>query len=212
MLELYWGPGSIALASMIALNDAGAEHRLRRIDFAREEQKSAEYLAINPKARVPTLVTPQGRLTETPAILAFIAQTHPDTRLAPTNAWDFAKMQELNAYLCATLHVAHAHRMRGPRWADDPAAWEAMKHKVPQSVGECFAYIEAHALTGPYAMGEQYTVADPYLFTVSRWMEADSLDPARYPKVTAHREMMASRESAWKALAEYEAPEAATGA
>ena len=211
MWELYWGPGSVALASMIALNDAGAEHRRRRIEFARDEQKGSAYLAINPKGRVPTLATPQGRLTETPAILAYIAQSHPDARLAPTNAWDFAKMQEFNAYLCATLHVAHAHRMRGPRWADDPAAWEAMKRKVPQSVGECFAYVEQHAFAGPYVMGEQYTVADPYLFTVSRWIEADGLDPARYPKVTAHREMMAGRESVRKALAEYDAPQLAAG-
>src|SRR5690606_1818104 len=123
------------------------------------------------------------------------------------NAWDFARMQEFNAYVCATLHVAHAHRMRGPRWADDPVAWEAMKRKVPQSVGECFDHVERHAFAGPFVMGEQYTVADPYLFTVSGWIEADGLDPARYPKVKAHREMMAKRDSVRKALAEYEAPQ-----
>lgn len=206
MLELYWAPNTISLASMIALNDAGAEHRLSRIDFATEEQKGAAYTAINPKARVPTLVTPRGRLTETPAILAFIAQTHPDARLAPADPFAFAQMQAVNCYLCATLHVAHAHRMRGHRWADDPAAWEAMKKKVPQSVGDCFAYVENHTLAGPFVMGEQYTVADPYLYTVSRWMEADSLDPGRFPKVKAHREMMAERESARKALAAHDAP------
>lgn len=202
MLELYWAPGTVALASMIALNDAGAEHRLRRVDFSRDEQKGPDYAAINPKARVPTLVTPQGRLTETPAILAWIAQAQPDARLAPSDPWGFAKMQEFNCFLCATLHVAHAHRMRGHRWADDPAAWEAMKRKVPESVGASFTYVEEHAFIGPWVMGEQYTVADPYLFTVSRWMESDSLDPARYPKVQAHRDAMAGRESVRKALTE----------
>lgn len=206
MLELYWAPGTISLASMIALNDAGGEHRLTRVDFAAEEQKGAAYTTINPKARVPTLVTPQGYLTETPAILAFIADTHPDARLAPTDPFLFAQMQAFNCYLCATLHVAHAHRMRGHRWADDPAAWEAMKKKVPQSVGDCFAYVENHALAGPFVMGEHYTVADAYLYTVSRWMEADSLDPSRFPKVKAHREMMAGRASARKALAAHDAP------
>ena len=209
MLELYWAPNTISLASMIALNDAGAEHRLSRVDFAAEEQRGAAYTAINPKARVPTLVTPQGRLTETPAILAFIADTHPDARLAPTGPFAFAQMQAFNCYLCATLHVAHAHRMRGHRWADDPAAWEAMKKKVPQSVGDCFAYVENHALAGPFVMGEHYTVADPYLYTVSRWMEADGLDPSRFPKVRAHREMMATRPSVQKALADHDAPAAA---
>lgn len=206
MWELYWGPGSIALASMIALNDAGAEHRLRRVEFARDEQKGEAYLAINPKGRVPTLVTPQGRLTETPAILAYIAQSYPDARLAPTNAWDFARMQEFNAYLCSTLHVAHAHGVRGHRWADEPEAWEAMKRKIPDSVGACFDHVERHALAGPFVMGEQYTVADPYLFTVAGWIERDGLSPFRFPKVMAHREMMAERDAVKRALAEYLAP------
>ncbi|HEX6103000.1 MAG TPA: glutathione S-transferase [Alphaproteobacteria bacterium] len=201
MLELYYAPASIALASMIALNDAGAPHRLRRVDFAADEQKGAAYTAMNPKARVPTLVTPQGPLTETPAILAFIAQTHPRAQLAPTDPFGFARMQAFNCYLCATLHVAHAHRMRGHRWSDDPAAWEAMRRFVPRSVGACWDYVEAHAFAGPFVMGERYTVADPYLFTVSRWMEDDGIDPARYPKVTAHRSAMAERPSVREALA-----------
>ena len=201
MLELYYSPGSIALASMIALSDAGVPHRLHRVDFSSEEQKGAAYRAINPKARVPTLVTRHGPLTETPAILAFIAQTHPEAGVAPTEPFAFAKMQEFNCYLCATLHVAHAHRMRGHRWSDDPAAWEAMRRFVPQSVGACWDYVEGHAFAGPYVMGEQYTVADPYLFTASRWMEADSIDPARYPKVVGHRAAMAARASVRDALA-----------
>jgi glutathione S-transferase len=189
---------------MIALNEAGAEHRLHRIDFARDEQKGAAYAAVNPKGRVPTLVTPEGLLTETPAILAYIAQTHPEARLAPSDPFGFARVQEFNCYICATLHVAHAHRMRGHRWADDPAAWEAMRRFVPQSVGACFAHIEEHALAEPFVMGRQYTVADPYLFAVARWMEADSLDPARFPKVAAHRAMMADRPAVRQALGVFE--------
>jgi glutathione S-transferase len=204
MLELYYAPGTIALASMIALNDAGVRHRLHRVDFAAEEQKGAAYMALNPKARVPTLVTPHGPLTETPAILAFIAQTQPEAGLAPTDPFTFAKMQEFNCYLCATLHVAHAHRMRGHRWSDDPAAWEAMRRFVPQSVGACWDYVERHAFAGPYVMGERYTVADPYLFTVSRWMEADSIDPAGYPRLAAHRAAMAGRAGVREALEVFE--------
>ena len=85
------------------------------------------------------------------------------------------------SYLCATVHVAHAHRARGYRWADEPAAFEAMKKKVPQSVGACFALIERRMLRGPWVMGEAYTIADPYLFTLARWMEVDGVDPQRLP-------------------------------
>ena len=142
MLTFYYSPGSCALASHIALEEAGAPFTLRRIDFSRAEQKSPAYLAINPKARVPAIVTPRGVLTETPAMLAFIAQSFPDARLAPLDdPFAFAQLQAFNVYLCSPVHVAHAHRMRGYRWADDPAAPLAMQKKVPQSVGQCYALI-----------------------------------------------------------------------
>src|SRR5580704_19743482 len=83
MMKLYYAAHTCALASHIALEDAGAEYSTVRINFATEEQRKPEYLAINPKARVPSLVTERGILTETPAMLAFIAQSFPKARLAP---------------------------------------------------------------------------------------------------------------------------------
>lgn len=202
MIDFYYAPETCALATHIAMRDAGMEFRLHRIDFGTEEQKGADYIRINPKARVPAMVTPEGILTETPAMLAYVAQTHPEAGLAPIgDPWAFAQVQSFNCYICATLHVAHAHRMRGHRWADEPEAWEAMQRKVPDSVGACFAYIEEHAFAGPFVMGADYTIADPYLFTLARWMEADGVDPARFPKVAGHREMMAGRPNVIAALA-----------
>jgi glutathione S-transferase len=140
-------------------------------------------------------------LTETPAILAYIAQTHAAAKLAPLDdLFAFAELQAFVNYLCSTVHVAHAHRMRGYRWADDPAAHEAMKKKVPQSVGACFDLIERKMFKGPWAMGEAYTVADPYLFTLARWMEVDSVDPSAYPRVLDHRDRMAERPAVQRAL------------
>ncbi len=201
MLDFYYAPGTCALASHIALEDAGAEYRLHRIDFSKEEQRDAEYLAINPKGRVPALVTERGVLTETPAILAYVAQSHPAVQLAPLHdPFAFGQVQAFNSYLCSTLHVAHAHRMRGHRWADDPVAIEAMQRKVPDSVSACFAYIEEQALVGPFVMGEDYSIVDPYLFTVAQWLERDGVDPAAFPKVVAHREMMRQRKTVQSAL------------
>jgi glutathione S-transferase len=203
MLTFYYSPGSCALASHIALEEAGAPFTLRRIDFSRAEQKSPAYLAINPKARVPAIVTPRGVLTETPAMLAFIAQSFPDARLAPLDdPFAFAQLQAFNVYLCSTVHVAHAHRMRGYRWADDPAAHLAMQKKVPQSVGECYALIEQKMLKGPWVMGEQYTIADPYLYTLAQWLEADGVDAATIPRVADHRARMKERPAVKKAIAD----------
>ena len=203
MFTLYYAPGTCALASHIALIDAGAPYQLKRVDFAKNEQKSADYAAVNPKARVPALATARGILTETPAILAFIAQSFPEKRLAPLDdAFAFAELQAFNAYLCATVHVAHAHRGRGYRWADQPSSFEDMKRKVPQSVGACFEIIETTMLRGPFVMGEAYSIADAYLFTLSQWLEADGVNLSPIPRVVGHRARMRERPSVKRALEE----------
>lgn len=145
MMTLFYACDTCALATHVALLDAGAEYDLRRIDFSRQEQTSPDYLKINPKGRVPALVTPRGILTETPAMLAFVAQSYPEAGLAPLgDAFAFAELQAFNSFLCSSLHVAHAHRMRGHRWvdADDTASIQAMRRMVPESVGGCYDLIE----------------------------------------------------------------------
>ena len=107
--------------------------------------------------------------------------------------------------MCSTVHVAHAHRMRAYRWADDPAAIKAMQRKVPESVGACYEQIKNDLLAGPWVLGETYSICDPYLFTVAQWMEDDGVDPAKYPKVHGHRTRMAARAGVKRALAEEEA-------
>jgi len=203
MLTLYYAARTCSLASHIALLDAGATYELQRIDFGRTEQRSLAYLEINPKARVPAMATPRGVLTETPAILVFIAQSFPKARLAPMDdPFAFAELQSFNSYLCSTLHVAHAHRMRGNRWADDAASFADMQRKVPQSVGACYELIENRMLRGPWVMGESYTIADPYLFTLAQWLEDDGVNPARIPRVMAHRSRMAERVNVKRAITE----------
>ena len=200
MIKIYFSPGSCSLASYIALEEAGADYSAERINFAIDQQKSPEYLAINPKARVPAMITDRGVLTETPAILAYIAQSYPKARLAPLDdPFAFAQLQAFNSYLCSTVHVAHAHKGRGTRWADDPAAIAEMKRKVPESMSAAFDLVENH-LQGAWAMGDDYTVSDPYLFTLSGWMEGDNLDLSRYPKVMDHRRRMMERPAVRKVV------------
>jgi glutathione S-transferase len=202
MLKLFYAPHTCALASHIALEEAGADYEIMRIDFRSNEQRKPEYLAVNPKGRVPALVTERGILTETPAILAFVAQSFPKARLAPLeDPFAFASVQAFNSYLCSTVHVAHAHRMRGHRWVDDPAAIKEMQRKVPQTVGECFALIEREMLVGPWVMGTAYTICDPYLFTLAQWLDGDGVDIARFPKVRDHHQRMAERPAVRKAIA-----------
>ena len=204
MLKLFYAVGTCALASHIALEEAGAEYEAIRLNFGTEDQRKPEYLKINPKGRVPALITDKGILTETPAILAYIAQVFPKANLAPLgDPFAFARAQSFNSYLCSTAHINHAHLGRGYRWADEPSSIEDMKRKVPQTVGDSFGLMEKEMVAGPWVMGKDYTICDPYLFTVAKWLERDSVDIARFPKVHEHHKMMAARPAVKKVLAEH---------
>jgi glutathione S-transferase len=205
MLNLFIGSiGACSLASHIALEEADADYTVTRLDFSKGEQKSADYLMVNPKARVPALVTDKGTLTETPAILLYIAQTHPKANLAPlSDPFAIAQIQSFNSYLCATVHPNHAHKMRGYRWSDDAAVIDAMKIKVPQNMTECFALIQDDYFKGPWVMGKDYSIADAYLYTLLTWLEGDGVDPAKFPKLIDYRNHMEQRPAVKKVRATY---------
>jgi glutathione S-transferase len=204
IVKLYYTPNTIALAPHIALIEAGIDFEAVRIDFSAGQQRSPDYLKLNPKGRVPMLVTERGILTETPAILSFIAHVKPAAQLAPVDdPFAFAQIQSFNSYLCSTVHVAHAHSIRGYRWADDEAAIMAMRRKVPQAMIDCFDVIETRMFTGPWVTGNAFTISDPYLFTITRWLELDGVDVGRFPKVSEHLERMNGRLSVQKAMVDH---------
>ena len=203
MLKLYFAPGTCALATHIALAEAGADYTAERIDFKTNQQQSPEYLAINPKGRVPALVTDRGVLTENVAMLAYIAQTFPKAKLAPIDdPYAFAEVQAINSYLSSTVHVAHSHKGRGYRWATEESSFADMKKTLPKSMGAVFGLLEQKMLRGPWMMGETYTICDPYLFTLTGWLEGDGVDIATLPKVADHFKRMKDRPAVQKALAE----------
>jgi glutathione S-transferase len=202
LLTLYYAPGTCALATHIALEEAGADYVGRRIDFSKAEQRSPEYLKINPKGRVPALVCPRGVLTETPALLAYIAQSFPAARLAPLDdPFAFAELQAFASFLCSTVHVAHAHRPRGSRWADEPSSLEDMKRKATGNMRDCFRLIADRLFRGPWAMGEAYSLIDPYLFTIAGWLAGDGVEIDEFPAIADHYRRMSARPAVARALA-----------
>lgn len=186
MLKLYYAPGTCALATHITLELAAAPYEAVRLDFGAQQQRSPEYLNLNPKGRVPALATDRGVLTETPALLQYVAQSFPQAQLAPLDdAFLMAKVNEFNSFLCATVHVAHAHKRRGSRWADDEAAHESMRRKVKQNMVDCFTLIEQSMIEGPWVLGERVSICDPYLFTISSWLPGHGIEIGQFPKVAA---------------------------
>lgn len=204
MLALYYSSKSCAYAPHILLHDAGATFEARHIDFTAGEQNGPEFLAINPKGRVPALVTPDGILTENPAILLYIAQTHPQARLAPTEPFALARAQAFNMFLASTVHVAHAHKHRGARWADDPAAHAAMTAKVISNMAMYAGMIEEHYFKGPWVLGDSYSICDPYLALITRWLGDDGVRLANFPRLEAHDALMRMRPSMQAVLPLYD--------
>lgn len=205
-IEFYTAKGSIGLASHVTLeevkNSSEFDYTLVQLDMKNGEQRGNRYTAINPKARVPSLIVDNTVLTETPAILVYLAQTNPDSSIAlPADPMAFAQIQSFNSYLCSTVHVAHAHKMRGTRWVEDKAALAALTANVPNTMTECFRTLETHFFQGPWVMGDRFTICDPYLFAISSWFESDGVDIELFQQLKQHREAMLARESVKTALA-----------
>lgn len=204
MLKLFYGPNACSLASHIALAETGAAYEAVRMDLKAGDQKKPDYLAINPKGRVPALVTDKGVLTENPAILNWIAESFPNAHLKPDDAFAYAQMQSFNLYLASTIHVTFAHLFRTERWADSEAARAEMKAKVPSSLAALWILIEDRLRDGrPWVCGDRYTVADPYLYVFARWLERDGVGgSAGMPLTRAHRARIQQRPAVQKVLAE----------
>jgi len=200
-LTLHLAKGTVAVAPHILLEELGVPFDLVWIDFRENEQHSADYAAINPKGRVPVLTTPHGRLTETAAILNFLAASHPDAGFWPDDPWLRARSDEMAVYLASTVHVNHAHKGRGNRWSDDPAALESMRAKVTENLTANCALIEAGLSSGLWVLGDRFSIADIYLFAVSRWLQGDGVKIADFPRLAAHFDAMQARPAVQRALA-----------
>ena len=195
MLTLYYAKNTCAFAAHVVLEDAKAIYNTIKIDFQKEEQNSDEYKKVNPKQRVPALATPNGVLTETTAIMFYIAQEYPEMNLIPKDNYGLAKAQSFNSYLASTVHVAHAHKHRGLRWATEERALNNMTDKVKENMAACGSFIEKHLLKGPWVLGEEYSICDPYLAVITRWFGDDNVDTSKLPRIMDHNRLIKARDS-----------------
>ena len=128
-MQLYYAPRTISVAMLrLRWKRPGLEYEAIQLDFAGGEQTKPAYKQINPKGRVPALVVDGGILTETGALLEYTAAKAPEAGLgARSDPVMAARMREVMYYLASTMHVNHAHKLRGPRWADKKSSWKDMK-------------------------------------------------------------------------------------
>lgn len=196
-LAFYYSPGACSLAPHIALEEAGAEYDPIRLDLPGGQQRSPEYLAINPKGRVPALADGSWALTENPAILRFIARRYPTAELWPDDPREEGRCAEWLAWIASTVHVAYAHVRRTERYASSPEAMQDVAAKGRATCRDLWHTIDERlSHVGPWAVGDRYTVADPYLLVFWNWGRGTVLAydmPGDFPHWTAHARRMAER-------------------
>lgn len=194
-MKLHYFPGTIASAVAIALHEAGITFETQLVDFKTGAQTRPDYHKLNPKGRVPMLETDDGFLSETGAILDYIAAIRPSAALMPEAPGAAARVRAVMYYLASTMHINHAHGPRASRWADQPVSMTDMRAKVAQNMTESAAYVEKHCLAGPFILGDQITVGDAYLFAACAWLEPDGVDVSGFPRIMGFRAAMEARAS-----------------
>lgn len=193
-MQLYFATNTISVAVAIALQEAGLDHELIKVDFSKFEQMGADYLGINSKGRVPALIVGDKIITETGALLEYIASLAPDKNLISNDPFKAAKMRSVMYYLASTMHVNHAHGVRAGRWATQQSSFDDMAAKVPETMTASANFIEKECLAGPF-LDDSISIADCYLFTVCRWLESDGVDTSEFPKIMTFLDTMENRAS-----------------
>ena len=190
MLTLYYSPGACAMASHAALEEAGADFALEKIDLKTGQQRTPEYLAVNPAGVTPALKTDKGVLTQNAAILAFVAETFPKANLAPVgDAFEMARFHAFNGFLASSVHPAIGKLL----FSRPPLDGEARDQAAEQALAK-YDILEQHMVQGPWVFGETWTLADGYLMVFTRWArQGGLLDKARYPKLNAHLDRVQAR-------------------
>ena len=182
-MKYFGSPGSCSLSPHIALREADLPFDYISVDLrSKRTRDDADYRAINPKGYVPALVLEDGQLlTENPVLLQWIGDQKPELGLVPAaGMMERYRFQEWLSFIGSELHKGVFGPMFNPKASDD---WKQVLRGV---MATRFAVLEDHLASRPYLMGERFTLADSYLFTIVRWTGGLKVDLSPWPKLNAH--------------------------
>jgi glutathione S-transferase len=197
-MKLYYSPGACSLSPHIVLLELGLPHTLEKMDFAtRKTAKGVDYSTINSKGAVPTLELDDGRrLTEGPAIVQYLADLKPDSGLAPrAGSFERYQLMEMLNYITSEVHKGFSPLFNSKISADWRAAALANLDKK-------FAWLTDYLQGKTFLIGNTFTVADAYLFTVLRWSGPVGIDLSKWPVLAAYHARIAQRPKVQQALKE----------
>jgi glutathione S-transferase len=195
-MKLYYYPGACSLAPHIVAREAGIPLSLEKVDLAnRTTETGANYATVNPKGYVPALGLQDGSvLTEASAIVQYLADQQPGSALAPApGTMERYRLLEWLGFISTEIHKGF-----GPLW--NPATPDAVKAATKERLAVRFAYLDEALAKQPYLLGETFTIADAYLFTVVNWTNFHAVDISPFPNLKAFQARIASRPSVQQAL------------
>ena len=188
-MKLYYAPGACSLSPHIVATEAGVPVELVKVDLGKHKTESGEdFYAVNPKGYVPSLRLDDGTvLTEGPAIVQYLADQKPASGLAPANGTvDRYKVQEWLNFIGTELH-----KNFGPLF--NPATPDAVKEMSKANITKRLSYLNDQLANRQYLMGDKFTVADAYAFTIVNWTNFVKIDLKPYPNVVAYMGRVGSR-------------------
>ena len=206
MLTLYYSPGACSMAPHIALEEAGAPYTLQLVSIPKGEQQAAKYLSVNPRGKVPTLMTDEGVLTENVAILTYIARSSPHAKLLPDEPIGMARCLSHMAYLSNTVHPAFTHIVRPGRFATDEAAHENLKATGRENAWTLLQEIDGLLAGKEWVLGSQYSAADPYTLVIYGWGRHNRMPVEQLKNYTAFKDRMLQRPAVRKVLEREQSP------
>ncbi len=199
-LRLYFAPGSCSLVPLVALYEANAIFEAKSVMLTLGEQNEPAFKAINPRGRIPALSIDGRVITEVIAIVAFINARYPHAQLLPNDdPLLLARAYERMSWYATTLHVAVAQCFRTARFSADENAWPSIQAQGRLTLLNGFDEIEA-LLTGPWVLGDRYSLLDAYTLIFWRWGERLGLDMSVYGQWMKHRSRLLERPAVAQAL------------
>jgi glutathione S-transferase len=195
-MKLYYSPGACSLAPHIVSLEAGIALKLEKVDTKTKKTASgADFWAINPKGYVPALELDNGEvLTEGPAIVQYLADQKPESALAPAaGTIGRYRLAEALGYINSEIHKTYS-----PLFS--PGISDALREDRLAYLKKRYAYLEAELGKHQYLVGDKFTVADAYLFTITNWAEKVKLDLSEFRNVLAFQKRIGGRPAVQAAL------------
>ena len=200
-IKLYMAPGTCARVPTITLEEVGERFDSVLIRFLKGEHKSPDYLALNPKGKVPTLVIDGETLTENVAIALYLAERYPDAKLLPAveSSLERCRLVADLSYCAATLHPI-VTRIRVPQFFASEDAARDVWQKGCDAMQEHFALIDKRLASRPWWYGSRWSIMDAYLYWVYWRVTGAEFDASAYPNFVGHADRMEKRPAVQRAV------------